>query len=213
MNILPFFLLLFALCGCQESSVDVTERSWQTIHARDNGFTLDRIALYRAQVPTAWLRKDPLTDESIADTKKPLCEFLIGEENPSIRLTIHTFPISTSDNQIPPQAQIARWRNQFEQLNPLDTRLTAESHGGFSGLFFEGRGAIHGENVQMLGWSMKLASEYVRKLALELRPTDHLKRADYTIKAVGNPREMEKHRDEIIAFAHSFELIEELPHP
>jgi hypothetical protein len=213
MTIIPIFLLLLILCGCQESPRDATERSWQTIQARDNGITLDRVALYRARVPTTWSRKDPPPDESIADTKKPLCEFLIGEENPPIRLTIHTFPITTPDAQIPSQAQIARWRSQFEQLNPLDVRLIAESHGGFSGLRFEGIGEMNGEHIQMLGWSMNLASDYVRKLAMELRPTDSFRRADYTIKATGHPSALTKHREAIIAFANSFEFVDELPQP
>jgi hypothetical protein len=213
MTIIPIFLLLLTLCGCQESSKEPTESGWQTIHARDNGITLERINLYRARIPTSWLRKDPPPEESIADTKKPLCEFLIGEDKFPIRLTIHTFPIATPDAQIPPQAQISRWRSQFEQLNPLDVRLIAESHGGFSGLRFEGKGEMNGEHIQMLGWSMNLASDYVRKLAMELRTTDSLRRADYTIKATGHPRAMEKHRDDIIAFANSFELIDELPKP
>jgi hypothetical protein len=213
MTNIPIFLLLLILCGCQEPSREPTERSWQTIHARDNGVTLERIALYRARIPTSWSRKDPPPNESIADTKKPLCEFLIGEDKSPIRLKIHTFPIATPEAQVPPQAQIARWRSQFEQLNPLDVRLIAESHGGFSGLRFEGKGEMNGENVQLLGWSMNLASDYVRKLAMELSPTDRLKRADYTIKATGHPSAMGKHRDDIIAFANSFELIDELPKP
>ncbi len=57
---------------------------------------------------------------------------------------------------------------------------------------------------------MQLAPAYERQLSLARQPHDNLKRADYTIKSVGPPDLMHKHRADILAFAQSFEMIDEL---
>ncbi len=211
MQILPIFLHLLLFTGCDSPSTQKTEGEWQLIAARDEGSSLDRPFLYRAFVPSHWVRKDPLPEESIQDSTKANCEFFIREENP-IRITIHTFPIPENGPRIPPQAQIARWKQQLDQLDPLAT-LSADSYNGFSGLFFKGEGAIHGKPAAIIGVSMQLSPTYERLLSQENEPHSKLKRADYTIKATGAPEMVDKHSFALQTFFKSFEFIEELPYP
>ncbi len=205
-----FILLVLISCTNAPSPAHFSS-NWQLISGRDEGHLLDRPLIYRALVPSDWTRRDPLSHESISDTKKAICEFYKIEDNQTIRLTIHTFPIIEAHLRIPPQAQIARWKRQFDTLDPLHTLLMTETSGGFSGLYFEGQGILQGQPTKVMGWSMQLASGYERRLSLEKHPLDRLKRADYTIKASGPIDLMNKYHAAIVAFAHSFELIDELP--
>lgn len=206
------FILLF-LTSCSTNSASPSKAEWQFISGRNEEPSVERPQLYRALVPPYWVRRDPPANESIADTTKCNCEFYIQEDGPSIRLTVHTFPCTHSNMRIPPEAQIARWKKQFEELNELATHVQPNSHGGFSGLFFEAEGLYQGCSTKVMGWSMQLASVYDRSLSLGKHSLDHYKRADYTIKASGPPALIDKHRSDILAFAHSFELIDELPSP
>lgn len=223
-------LLILALClliGCNKTPIQPSQ-SWQLLPARDNGLSPDtplsilspqslslpnRPLLYRALVPSHWTRQDPSPEESIIDTTKAICAFTIHENDQLIRLTIHTFPILQDRMRIPPQAQIARWKGQFEELDLVATHTLPDAHGGFSGLFFEGEGILHGNDTKVIGWSMQLAPIFERQLNQGRDPLDQYKRADYTIKASGPPDLMNKHRQEILTFARSFELIDELPAP
>lgn len=203
-------ILLYLLTACQ-SSYSYPTSHWQQFAGRDDGTSLARPLLYRAKVPLTWQRQDPASTESIADTTKAICTFYIPEGEQTIRLTLHTFPIGESYPRIPPQAQIARWKTQFDELDALTTTVQSEAHGGFSGLFFEGQGLIQGQATKVLGWSMQLAIGYERQLNLEKYTLDRTKKADYTIKAQGPIELINKHRTEIVTFAQSFELIDELP--
>jgi hypothetical protein len=207
-----FTLTIYLLIGCNHNS-SLSSASWQLIAGRDDGQIFERPLLYRALVPTGWIRQDPPLHESIANTTKSICEFYIHEKDQSIRLTIHTFPIMQTQLRIPPQAQIARWKREFEELDLVLTHTQPESHGGFNGLFFEGQGILQGKPRKVMGWSMQLASVYERQLNQAKDPLERRKCADYTIKASGAPDLMDKHRIAIMAFAHSFELIDELPLP
>ncbi len=209
----PIFTLITSLLTSCSSNSSLPSSNWQLIGGRDDGQVLERPLLYRVLVPSEWTRQDPSINESIADTKKSICEFYIHEKDQSIRLTIHTFPFMQKQLRIPPQAQIARWKSQFEELDLVATHSQPDSHGGFSGLFFEGQGILQGKPTKVIGWSMQLASVYERELNQEKQPLDHRKCADYTIKASGPPDLMDHYRIAIIAFAHSFELIDEIPFP
>lgn len=171
--------------------------------ARDKGDGLLQ-PLYRSSVPISWVRQDPIG--SITDTTEANCTFFILEGEEKVKITFHTFPIENDEIRIPPEAQIARWKRQLEKGDPLQLILQPVSQGGFSGLFFEGEGEMKGKQTKVLGWSMKLADEYLRKLKI-----DSPMRADFTIKAVGTPLMIDKHRTAIIHFASHFELIDELP--
>lgn len=71
----------------------------------------------------------------------------------------------------------------------------------------------------MMGWTMQLAPEHYSQLALKIQMAkstidrNHYSqmRSDFTIKATGPRSLMETHRNAILAFARSFELIEEIP--
>lgn len=196
-------LFLFFSCENPSSEKFLLPYSWQIITSRDEENPSERKPLYRAKVPTYWIRQDPLPTTSIADTTKPLCEFYIEEEGQHIHLTIHNFP----EQRIPPMAQINRWLQQFEERKPTHTSISALSHGGFAGLLLEAEGIFKAKPAKVLGWSMQLASEFYQ----QLEKTQ--KKADYTIKAVGPPDLVNQHRESIGVFADSFELIDELPSP
>lgn len=205
-------LFLIFLTSCSSNHAKPLT-NWQTINGRDEGVATQRIALYRVKVPMHWQRQDPSLDESIADTKKSICEFFIKDGQETIRIAIHSFPYPNFESRIPPQAQIARWKRQFNNLDPSQISLHACSQGGFHGLCLEAQGTMHDRSTAVLGWSMQLAADYYRQLSWEDCFMNRQKRADYTIKAVGSPALMHQHRQAIIAFARSFELIEELPSP
>ena len=209
---LPFFLALLILTGCNLSSPPPSTAKWIAISGRDDGKSTDRPFLYQALVPHHWERKDPQPNDSIADTTKANCEFCIKEGDEEVRITFHTFPIQDEGKRIPPQAQIARWKKQLENLDLLSVQVIPDSHGGFS-LFFEAEGDLKGNRTKVMGWSMQLAPAYLRHLSLEKQPLDKSKRADYTLKATGPPTLIHKHHLDIMQFATSFELIDELPFP
>lgn len=211
--IISLIILTLTSCNQNTSIVSPTSPHWERISGRNDAQSLERPILYQACVPTHWVRRDPPTDTSIFDTTQSICEFYIQENDQNIRLTIHTFPTIQGHPRIPPQAQIARWKEQLEPLDPLATNVIAESRGGFSGLYFQGEGIFEGKPTKVLGWSMQLASVYDRQLSLERDSFDRYKRADYTIKVIGPPDLINKHHLAIVEFAHSFELIQELPSP
>lgn len=212
------FLILSLCTGCTQGPEKKMTTQW--IHGRNDELTLDRPLLYRAVTQADWIRKDPLEGDSLNDTTKSICEFYIRENDQSIRITLHTFPIRkefmsnlsiSSISSISPQAQVARWKDQFEEIDLISVQVKPVSQGGFSGLFFEGQGKIKGISTQVMGWSMQLAPIYARQLSQSKNPQDFNKCADYTIKASGPPELLNKHRRELMAFSKTFELIDELP--
>ncbi len=209
------FSLTLTVCllnGCHQSLPSASQ-NWQFFSGRDDEQSIERPFLYRALVPSNWIRLDPLRTESIVDTKKAICEFYIRENHQAIHLTFHTFPIKKNHSRIPSQNQVTRWKQQFEELDLLSTVTESQSHGGVSGLFFEGQGKLNGNNMKIMGWSMQLATLYEQQLQQAKQRLDRTKCADYTIKAIGPLDLMNKHRMAIIAFAHSLEYIDELPSP
>lgn len=216
-NNMAYFLLLvtFFLLGCEKNPETSSQNTpvtfsynWQTIKSRDDGTPTSRFPLYTAKVPSDWIRKDPSPTDSIEDTMKPLTEFLIKENNETVRITIHNFP----EQRIPPTAQIQRWKNQFIDLDPSKTHTTEESHNGFVGLRIETEGMYNQNPTKLIGWAMQLAPEYYDYLSNEDKSfIEKQELADYTIKAIGSPILIDKHRDAILNFGQSFGLIQELP--
>lgn len=219
-----FFILIFlSLCSCEYQPPNTHKEAplhlrapsynWARVNSRDDGDPTARFPLYYAKVPTDWIRIDATSEESLADTKKPLCEFLIEEGEAEIKITIHNFPSNTIEERIPPLAQIDRWKGQFESLERTQTYVHPAIHNGFIGLFLECEGILQKKPSMLLGWAMQLAPEYYTILSFDNSLYSRQERADYTIKAVGNPQMMKKHRSTIMFFAHSFQLIDELPEP
>ncbi|MBS4168585.1 hypothetical protein [Parachlamydia sp. AcF125] len=211
---LIFILLCFFMEGCNTAP---SSPPWlaQEINGREEGTPPARFPVYQAKVPPSWIRKDPLFSQSLQDSTLPICEFFIRKDAEEIRIAIHSFPAETLDRRIAPMAQIVRWKKQFEQLNPLQQHTQSQSWGGFVGLYFEGSGLMKGQQVKMLGWSMQLAREHFLTIQQKdlLSSESYFRQAvgDYTIKALGPKELVEQHQEEIEAFAHSFELIRELP--
>ncbi len=178
--------------------------SWQDLCARNGR------PAYRIKVPSAWHKQPTAPLEQMTDTKQAICTYVIQEGSHSIRITIHTFPSKTIEDRISPQAQIARWKQQFEKLEPETVSVAPQAYSGYAGLLFEGTGMLHGEHTTVMALSMQLAPEHYRHL-LYNKPVEVDLRADFTIKAVGPAEIMSLYRSALIAFARSFELIEEIP--
>lgn len=207
-------LLLLFLTSCSNGQSSGL-RPMQEINGRDNGdVTLSRPAIYRVRAPKEWIRHDPPAEESLIDTKKALCEFTIPNSTGAVRITIHNFPSENIDSRIPPGAQVARWKRQFTSLDASTVSIIPQAHGGFSGLLFEGTGTIANEEVSVMGWAMQLAPTHYHSVSSLMNDnTIQQTRADYTIKISGPRTLVAQHRKDIIAFARSFELIQELPAP
>lgn len=205
-----FIFLFISLPSCSSNDSAYKNLSIEEIAGRNTDQPI-----YRAKVPRYWIKKEFPKNESLEDTMKPICEFYIKDDQESIRISIHNFPSNKIEERIPPNAQVARWKSQFEKLDPLSITVIPQAFGGFAGLFFEGTGVLNGQEASMMGWSMQLSIEHYQNLCYAALPcTKHdLKqmRSDYTIKAVGTDRLVKKHKNEIVAFARSFELIHEIP--
>jgi hypothetical protein len=210
---LSLLLNLFTACSSSPASSDSGE--WQYFSGRNTEASLERPLIYRAKVPASWQRITPPPSESIFDSRKPLSEFLIRseDENSSLRLTLHNFPTNSIEQRVPPSAQICRWKRQFDYLDAVSINITPESRGGFAGLFFEASGIQNGIPMAVIGWSMQLTPEHYRTLAHSTHEISTQMQSDYTLKAVGSPDSILKHKNSLIAFAHSFELIHEIPSP
>lgn len=205
-----FALLAFFALSSNQLEVSHT---WQTFAARNLPDSLQRPIIYRAIVPSDWKRIDPNPELSIEDTTQAISEFWIIEDHSKVRITVHTFPINEFAPRIPARAQIQRWKDQFDELDPLSIVVLEESHGGFTGLFLEASGIYQNQRTSIKAWSMQLALEFEKKLSWKRNPLDVYKLADFTIKATGDSLMIEKYKSEIMRFGQSFELIEELPHP
>lgn len=151
--------------------------------------------LYQMKVPSEW-KVTP--GEGGQDTKKPLVEFTIDNQ---IRVTLHNFP----GQSIPPQAQVARWKGQFEKLNPEDVVIESVAWGGYSGYSFEAKGILQGKETSMMAWALQLDPRHARTVQ------NGDKSADFTIKVVGPTDLMHKYRLAIQLFAKSFELTDGIP--
>jgi len=197
--------------GCSPSN-DNDANTHHTIKGRD--FTNKRFPVYRINTPNSWIRCDPLPKESLTDTTKPLCEFVIKDPHGAIRIAIHNFATDTIDQRISPIAQVERWKRQFTTISPTDISVTPQAFSGYEGLYFRGTGDLKGANTTVLAWSLCLAPEHYRMLSHaeeDMAALYREMRADVTIKAVGRADMMELHEEDIIDFARSFELIEEIP--
>jgi hypothetical protein len=202
-------LLLFS---CSENSSNSPHHPMQEIKGRD--YSGKRFDVYRARVPQNWIRKDPLPDESIVNSKKSLCEFIITDNENTLRISIHNFPSNSLEERIPPSAQIGRWQRQFEMLAPEETTINSQAFNGYVGLKLRGIGKLDDHDTMILSWSLQIGNEHYRHLSHYNPSNEYLfreMRADVTIKAIGPANFMQRHEEEINQFVRSFELIEEIP--
>lgn len=224
MRLSRYLLILFiTLLGCSSHESDPTIATSEIIKGRDQ--LGPRSPIYRVRVPKDWIRHDSFPEESLTDTTKPLCEFIIVDPNGStqdpIRIVIHNFPYASIEQRIPPRAQVERWQRQFESLATHLTTIQPQAFSGYTGLLFTGVGILKDRETKdreamVMAWALQLPAEHFRALTpLNPAASEEAKlmqmRGDVTIKATGPLLAMEQHHDAIVSFAQSFELIEEIP--
>lgn len=214
-SLILLFCLLFSGCNTTDQN---HENPWTEISGRDDYPILPaikRYPVYRAKVPKYWKKEEFNPTVSNYDTTKPLCEFIIRDGLETCKISIHNFPSMSIEERIPPMAQIQRWKRQLENIEASSVAISPQAFSGFSGFLFEGQGFYKGQETKIIGWSLQLGRDQYH--ALQLNGSEEEERffkqmrSDVTIKALGNPDMMDKHKDEIIAFARSFELIQDIP--
>lgn len=185
---------------------------WQTIQDRNSNPT------YRMQIPAEWV---PIKQESmvdLSDTREALCTYQLPHPAGNLTLVIHNFPNDQSSEQIPAQAQVNRWLQQFEELDPLATRLEPQSFSGFQGMRVQAAGIKKGKREALLGWGFNLTGQHYRVLShpkTTFADTETLRqmRGDITIKVTGPVPAMEHYQEQLLSAAKTFELIEAIPEP
>lgn len=200
------FLVFASVLGpsCSDEGHRAANAPWQQIQGRDMGDG-QRELIYRAKVPSDWQRID--SQGSVVDTMKPLCTYTIPTPFGDVALTIHNFP----DLRIPPLSQIERWTRQFDEPDLASAVTTPQAFGGFAGLHFEGSGLMRGERTTIIGWAMQLAGQHAQSLHGDAH--EKQKSADYTLKVKGAQAAVSYVKEEILLFALSFGLIDEIPQP
>ena len=209
MKAIKLFLFLILCVGCEKCPEKVPPFTWQEFNGRDEVIAYGqkvRRPVYRAQVPVGWQRIDPMENESLLDTMKPIVSFTIDEE---ITLMVHTFPTHSLEERIPPEAQVQRWQGQ---LKGVTAQVAKVAQDGFAGLYLEGfteKGAVR-------AWSLQLDMQHYQTLhflATTVEEEEHYQQmaADYTLKVFGPSDKLDKHRIAIDLFANSFELIQDIP--
>ncbi len=172
------------------------ENRWQPISDRNNR------PLYHAHVPASWAALPDVPIESRSDTTLPIASWSAE----GVKITVHTFPAQNMAQRIPPKSQVERWLKQIKGLNSDTVRVEPAGHGGFLGLFVE----AYGETEGLIAMSMQAAPLHFFSMASHW-PEDTHRRADYTIKAVGDKDSIARQRQSILSLAQSFELMEEIP--
>ncbi len=216
-NLLIYLTFLTLFACTQDKKISSTARILQIkgrpLHA--NGLTSDRNPIYQAVIPENWRIDKQSLEQLNFDTKLPLVEIHIVDNQEIIRITVHNFPTESIDERIPPLAQIQRWKEQFTTTDPLSETITPQAFSGFIGYLFEIRGEQKGERISLLAYSLQICREHYRTLSspyfpLSFEETQQM-RSDVTIKAMGKDFMIEKHKQDIIRFARSFELIHDIP--
>lgn len=171
------------------------------IEGRDRNQSEERAPLYRISVPEGWTIEK--FSGSVADTKLPLIEFHHESSGGTVRLTVHNFPYQVVSQRIPPEAQIRRWKQQFDTLDI--TIVKPQAFAGFSGQCLWCEGVIEENEVAMYAWSMQLADEHEQTLSRKHARSQT--RSDVTLKATGPAELMINQQDAIVRMVRSFELI------
>ncbi len=201
---MPLFLFLFlsllASCQTQPKNPLHTTEIW----GRSDTATLStREPIYRIQIPEGWTVIIPPLESSLTDTTEPLMTLI----NHDVKVTFHNFPVAKMDQRIPPQAQITRWKKQFDQLEETSVLLVPFATGGFTGIQFEATGVQKGTLISVKAWTMQLTPELFQKL-----PEKSLQeKSDWTLKAVGPSEQLELLQEDLQLMARSIELIREVP--
>ncbi len=197
-----YIILCFLfLCACSETSNTATPL--EILGRSDRDTLSSRKPVYRMVIPEGWDIALPSADLPLIDTTEPLLTL----KKDDITVTFHSFPLQQIDQQIPPIAQIERWKKQFRELYEITVVITPFSVSGFTGLQFEATGISKGEETGMLAWSMNLSRDFFPKLPHEA----FQEKGDWTLKAVGPIDAIQLNRSDLLSLARSLELIREIP--
>lgn len=201
LSLLYTILASLCLCACSEPNGE-TFRTVEILGRGHPETLIQKEFVYRMQFPKGWILQLPDEKASLIDTREPL--FTLEKEN--ITITFHNFPVKALNERIPPSMQISRWRKQFDQLDEHSMELVPFSTAGFTGLQFYAEGIQKNHPMAVLAWSMQLTPELFQRL-----PDDAVQeKADWTLKAVGDPEQMMLNKHEILGIASSIELIREI---
>jgi hypothetical protein len=217
MKMIYSLLTLTLLCLGSCSQEDSAKSAYHVVDlaARDDGNPEVKPIVYRVKTPKHWFLQLPASNESIVDTTKAIAHFFIFDGNEKIGISVHNFPSDSMEQRIAPFAQITRWKKQFQSLDQASVSLTPQAFGGYHGFLLEATGQMSSSTMTIFGWALQLAPEHYRALSQPLAPSLMQRyrqmRGDVTIKAVGPAQIMAAHRDDIIAFARSFQLIDDIP--
>lgn len=198
------FLLLFCFFFSSCHSPDqVTEKTPESFEGR-----LEGIPIYQAEIPKSWKKILPEGKRYLSDTMLPIVTFEVED----VVVTVHNFPTKTIEERVSPFLQIQRWQKQFDYIEPFSLSIQEIAYGGFSGFSLEAEGIFKGKAKTLMAFAMQLAKEHYYTLSSQpaKEPKFRQMRADYTIKVLGKKESVARHRNEILAFAESFELIEEI---
>lgn len=208
---LIFFFITVVLLSCSQQDSHNTMLKVVEVAGRNE----ERPIIYRVKIPSSWQQQNLPYHESLTDTTKAIAEFFIIDDGEKIRITIHNFPSDSMEQRIPPMSQISRWKKQFQSLDPSTVAIEPQAFGGYYGFLLEATGLMQGVRTSILGWSLQLAPEHYQNLIYADTKTLGIRyremRGDVTIKIIGPENLMNKHRDDIISFAHSFQLIDDIP--
>ena len=149
-----------------------------------------------------------LGNKPIPDTRLPIAAWILLDGNNEILIQIHTFPVQNIETHISPNAQVQRWQRQFTELT-IEPLVSPVSYSGFVGLQFESEGIQKGEPLSVLAWALQIGQ--IHWAALSANPDLLRLASDITIKAIGPPDLIGIYKEEIVRFARSFSLIEEIP--
>ncbi len=197
--------------GCERQPSEQNQIKTEMAEINDRNHT----PLYRIRAPKNWVRRDPLPDEPLEDTRKAICEYFIDDPEGLIRITIHNFPSKNILHRPLPLNHVNRWQHQFDENECTESQILPQAFSGYQGLLFIGAGKVKQSPAMILAWAMQLGPEHYQALkAFQDDDNPYIQEtADVTIKAAGPIGPMEKHKADIISMARSFELIEEIPDP
>lgn len=188
-------IILFSLTSCGPSP-QMPSTHWEKLSDRTGR------PLYQVSVPNEWEKIDLSSSANLlTDTTLAIASWKVGD----IKITVHTFPASSMEERIASQVQIARWLKQLKGLDEASIHVVPVGHGGYLGLEME----AYGENEGTIARSMQLAPEHFLNLASHFPSDNHIK-ADFTIKATGPKESIASQRENILLFAQSFEMIDEI---
>lgn len=208
-------LLLYCVClvfvlGACRGKQPADNITWRTEQIQGR----NQQPVYTLKVPSTWKRVETTT-LPLTDTRTPLVTYVFGDEGDLVTVTIHNFPLDQIEDQIPPLAQVERWKRQFEKLIPEETEVKPVAFAGYVGLSLRGHGFIKGRETLIEAWSLQMAPEHFGYLSHPESKSLHEKynqmKGDVTIKIVGPGHVIIKHQPEIDKVIASFHLIEEIP--